>query len=119
MPESEGKEFVINRYRRPEQNLGTTFAKIVKRAGLPEIPRPFDNMRASRSNEIYNRFGVFKESKWIGHSAKTRKDHYDMITDDDYAVAGQWEVPAQEPATTKRERRVDTENRQLKGVGVE
>ncbi len=43
-PKSEGREFVINRYRDPKQNLGTTFAKIVNRAGLSTIPRPFDNM---------------------------------------------------------------------------
>ena len=65
----EGKEFIINRYRSATQNLGTTFQKIVKRAGLPVIPRPFDNMRMTRSNEIYNKFGAFKESMWIGHSA--------------------------------------------------
>ena len=92
MPESEGQEFVISRYRKPRQNLGTTFAKIVKRAGLSPIVRPFDNMRASRSNEVYNRFGVTKESEWIGHSAKIRKDHYGMITDDDYEIASTWSI---------------------------
>jgi len=84
MPDSEGKEFVINRYRDPKQNLGTMFEKIVKRAGLSEIPRPFDNMRMTRSNEVYNRWGAYKESQWIGHSARVRQDHYMMITDDDY-----------------------------------
>ena len=63
-------EFVINRYRDPKQNLGTTLAKIVKRAGLPKIKRPFDNMRTSRSNEIYREFGAHCESEWIGHSAR-------------------------------------------------
>jgi len=92
MPESEGKEFVINRYRDPCQNLRTTFDKIVKRAGLSEIPRRFDNMRATRSNEVHDRWGTHKESEWIGHSARVRKDHYGMITDDDYIAAGQWEI---------------------------
>jgi integrase len=84
---SEGKEYVINRYRNPKQNLGTTFEKIVRRAGLPEIPRPFDNMRMTRSNEVYNRWGAFKESQWIGHSARVRQDHYLMLTDDDFSDA--------------------------------
>ena len=90
MPQSKGKEFVINRYR--DKNLGTLFSRIAKQAGLPEIPRPFDNMRATRSNEIYARFGPAKESEWIGHSAQTRADHYDMITDDDYESAANWEI---------------------------
>jgi len=58
-PPSEGREFVINRYRNPKQNLGTTFEKIVKRAGLSEIPRPFDNMRMTRSNEVYRKHGAY------------------------------------------------------------
>ncbi len=63
-------------------------------AGLETIPRPFDNMRMTRSNEVYNRFGAFKESQWIGHSAKTRQDHYLMIQDSDYLEASVWEVAA-------------------------
>ena len=54
------------------------------KAGLSIIPRPFDNIRMTRSNEIYDRFGPFKESQWIGHSDKVRDDHYLMIQDDDY-----------------------------------
>ena len=92
-PESKGKTHVINRYRDPKQNLGTTFAKIVKRAGLPKIPRPFDNMRMTRSNEIYKRFGAFKESQWFGHSGRVRQDHYLVIQDSDYDEAAQWEIP--------------------------
>jgi len=91
-PISKGKEFVINRYRNPEQTLSGQFTAIREQAGLPEIPRPFDNMRATRSNEIYVRFGASKESAWIGHTARTRAAHYDMVTDDDYAVAAQWDV---------------------------
>ena len=82
--ESEGKEFVINRYRQPEQNLRTTFNKILKRAGLLGMPRPFDNMRMTRANEVYNRWGAFKESQWIGHSGRVRMDHYMMLADDDF-----------------------------------
>jgi len=92
MPESKGKEFVINRHRNPELNLGAPFNKISKEAGLAVIPRPFDNMRATRSNEIYARFGSAKESEWIGHTARVREEHYDMITDDDYENAAKWEI---------------------------
>ena len=86
-PESEGKEFVVNRYRRPDQNLGTTFVKIVKRAGLPAIPRPFDNMRASCSTDVYSEYGEYLESQWIGHTAKVAKDHYLQVRDADFERA--------------------------------
>ncbi|MCL2625116.1 MAG: site-specific integrase [Planctomycetaceae bacterium] len=89
-PESKGQKFVINRYQNANQNLRTTLEKIVIRAGLPLFPRPFDNMRMTRSNEIYRKFGAFKESQWIGHSGKVRADHYLSITDDDYQEAAEW-----------------------------
>ena len=83
----EGAEFVINHYREATQNLRTTFAKIVKRAGLTLFPRPFDNMRMTRSNEVYRRWGAFKESEWIGHSRRVREDHYLIMTEDDFREA--------------------------------
>ena len=91
--ESEGTEFVINRYRDPERsNLGTQFARIVKMAGISPVKRPYDNMRASRSNEIYAEFGPFYESQWIGHSSKVAKDHYLNVTDADFSRAAAWSV---------------------------
>jgi len=63
---SVGKEFVINQYRDASQNLRTVFGKIVKRAGLEMFPRPFGNMRMTRSSEIYREFGATCEAQWIG-----------------------------------------------------
>ena len=83
---SEGRKFVINRYRDTAQNLRTTFGKIVKRAGLEMFPRPFDNMRMTRSNEVYRKWGAFLESQWIGHSRRVREDHYLSITDADFQL---------------------------------
>jgi integrase len=60
---------------------------ILEKAGLSDLPRPFDNMRASRSNEVYRRWGDFIESEWIGHSSRVRSDHYLNITDDDFVSA--------------------------------
>lgn len=86
--ESEGKEFVVNRYRDPERtNLGTQFARIVKAAGIEPIKRPFDNLRASRSTEVYADYGAFLESKWIGHSTKIAHDHYLQVRDEDFERA--------------------------------
>jgi len=88
---SERTEYVINRYRDPERsNLGTQFARIVKMAGIQPIPRPFDNMRASRSTEVYAEFGAFYESQWIGHSARVARDHYLQVREEDFerAVGG-------------------------------
>jgi integrase len=83
-------EYVINRYRNPSTTrLGGPFARIVRKAGLTRIKRPFDNMRMSRSNEIYRQYGAFKEKEWIGHSAQVRGDHYLMMGDADYSDAAE------------------------------
>jgi len=85
---SVGKEFVITRYRDPERtNLGTQFGRIVLLAGIEPIEKPFTNMRASRSTEIYAEFGAFLESKWIGHSSKIAKDHYLQVREEDFERA--------------------------------
>lgn len=83
--QADGAEYVISRYRRPSQNLGTQFARIVKMAGVGEISRPFDNMRASRSMEVYASDGAICESAWIGHSMKTAKEHYLRVREEDFA----------------------------------
>lgn len=81
-------EFVVNRYRDPERtNLGTQFARIVKMSGIGPIPRPFDNMRASRSTEVYVEFGAYLESEWIGHSSKVAHDHYLQVREEDFERA--------------------------------
>ena len=85
---SDGAEFVITRYRDPERtNLGTQFGRIVQLAGIEPVPRPFDNMRASRSTEIYAEYGSFLESQWIGHSSKIAKDHYLQVREEDFERA--------------------------------
>jgi len=80
--------------------------KIVRRAGLEMFSRLFDNMRITRSNEVYRKWGAFRESEWIGHSRRVREDHYLTITDDDFQEAAEWAVPATEvPHTPDQGRR--------------
>lgn len=87
--ESGGKEFVINLYRDPKTNLGTQFGRIAKKAGLDKIPRPFDNMRATRASEVSRRYGPAIESRWLGHSTETALKHYDQEFAEDFDAAGE------------------------------
>jgi integrase len=50
--------------------------KISQIAGLGIIPRPFDMMRTTRSNEIEREYGADYENAWIGHSNKIRSKYY-------------------------------------------
>jgi integrase len=98
--ESAGTEFVINCFTRngirPEfPDLGYKFGVIAKKVGLGDVPRPFDNMRASRSNELRRNphIGVKLESIWLGHSPEVADNHYFFSAQSDYEHAAQWETP--------------------------
>ena len=63
------------------------FDRIAVKSGLGEIPKPFVNMRKTRSNEVVRDFGEVKESLWIGHSSKVMREHYFRLSDDDFLEA--------------------------------
>jgi len=41
----------------------------------------------SRSNEVRKRWGQMLESLWIGHSERVMKDHYALVSDEEFAEA--------------------------------
>jgi integrase len=85
---NKGKDFVINlSTNREGANLRTQFLRIVEKAGLEPFPRPFDNMRASRSTEIYNDFNPIVESEWVGHSRKVAERCYVRTREEDFERA--------------------------------
>jgi integrase len=43
---------VVTRYRSADQNMRTTFGKIITRAGLVPWPKPFQNLRSTRETEL-------------------------------------------------------------------
>lgn len=83
----DGAEFVVNRYRSANQNLRTTFEKIIKRAGLVPWPRLFQNLRASRETELMAKYPAKDVSSWIGNSVPIAMKHYAMATDESFHSA--------------------------------
>ena len=65
-------------------NLRTTFAKLVKRAGLKPWPRLFHNLRSSRETELLESFPVHVVALWMGHDAKVSLKHYAQTTEDHF-----------------------------------
>lgn len=80
-----GEARIVTRYTRDDQNLRTTFLKVIKRAGLKPWPRLFQNMRASRENELIDQ-GVRADvvANWMGHSTKTQEKSYLNVSDHHY-----------------------------------
>jgi hypothetical protein len=107
----DGAEFVITRYRRPDQNLRETFLKILKRAAVTPWPRLFQNLRASRETELMARFPAKDVAAWLGNSVPVAMRHYAMATDESF-------ISAADPdgqTVTRPPRKPDTENNTIGG----
>lgn len=85
----EGAVHVVNRYRSADQNMRTTFGKILDRAGVPRFERPFVNLRSSRATELRRRFDTKVVALWLGHSESIAEKHYVQIRPEDFAAAVQ------------------------------
>lgn len=70
--------FVL-RHVRMVTNPGTTFKKIVFRAGVENYPKPFQNLRASAATDVNKKYGPTAESMWIGHGTAIAEGHYLMV----------------------------------------
>lgn len=78
-----GAEFVQTRYT-AQANIGTTFAKIVERAGLVPWERLFQNLRATRETELMAAYPAKDVSSWLGNSAPVAMKHYAMSMQDSF-----------------------------------
>jgi integrase len=73
-------------FNRTKDALHQFYTRIFEINGI-KMERPFNNMRASRSTEIFSKFGEYLESKWIGHSTKIACKHYLVVREEDYKQA--------------------------------
>lgn len=93
-----GATKVITRYTNPEQNLRTTFEKIITRAGHQPWPRLFQNLRATRETELLAKFPAKDVAEWLGNSVPVAMMHYAMATRESFERAKQ--TPSSTTATT-------------------
>ena len=68
-------------------NLGTTFKKIIKRAGLAVWPRPFHNLRSSRQTELQESYPTHVVCAWLGNGPDIAREHYLQVTDEHFKRA--------------------------------
>jgi len=87
-------EYVVTRYRSANQNLRTTFEKIIRRAGLEPWPKLFQNLRASRATELAAEHPAHVAAAWLGHSTLVASKHYWQVTDADFERAASGEQSA-------------------------
>ena len=99
----DGSEYVIsslvsgsNRSGRQGRNLRKPFQKFISLAGFDPWPKPFQNLRSTRENELerFNPSHVVQD--WIGHSRKTAEDHYLRVSEADFDRAMGWSHSGQQ-----------------------
>ncbi len=69
------------------KNLGTTFKKIIARAGVEVWPKPFQNLRSSRQTELEKDHPTHVVCSWLGNSPKVAHKHYLTVCEDDFQAA--------------------------------
>jgi hypothetical protein len=85
---SEGETWVVPMLGgNPDKNLGTTFRKLVKRAGVEPWPKPFQNCRSSRQTELEQTFPTYVVCSWLGNSPTVAHKHYLTVTDEHFESA--------------------------------
>ena len=73
----------------PSKNLGTTFKKIIRHAGVEVWPKPFQNLRSSRQTELEQDYPTYVVCRWLGNTPSVALKHYLTVTDDHHQKAGQ------------------------------
>jgi integrase len=82
-----GAEYVITRYRDSTINLRTGLARIIRRAGLKQWPKLWQNLRSTRETELVERWPLHVVCSWIGNSQPVAAKHYLQVTDEHFESA--------------------------------
>ena len=105
-------------------NLGTVFAKYVRKAGIQPWPKIVNNLRASFETDLLNgkydtpdrRIGIQTIAKWLGHSPKVMLKHYGRVSNEDFKQIAQFTKQANQEEAQKQDNiHADTENTGIKG----
>lgn len=80
---------VANRQRsgRQGRNLRKPFQDFIRRAGNTLWPKPFQNLRVTRENELERQFSPNAVQSWIGHTRRVAEKSYLVVTDGDFDKA--------------------------------
>jgi len=104
----EGDRWVVPMLNgQPAKNLGTTFKKIIRRAGVEVWPKPFQNLRSSRQTELEQVYPTYVVCKWLGNTPNVAHKHYLTVTEDHFKKAVEnWgqtgdKLGTQTPATAR------------------
>ena len=68
-------------------SLATRLAKLIRRAGMTEWPRPFHNMRASCETDLMQTNPIHVVCSWLGNTPAVAMRHYTTVRECDFQRA--------------------------------
>ncbi len=92
-----GSDYLTPRLRTMSGNLSTQLRKYIRRAGLEEWPRLWQNLRASRATELADAFPSHVAAAWLGHTSEIADRHYRSLTEEHFQRA--IEMPVSMPCS--------------------
>ena len=100
-------------------NVRTTFAKIVRRAGVEPWPRLWQSLRASCESDLAQSFPLATVTKWLGNTPSVALRHYVDPTKEAFDRALDWR-PAEKCGTKSGAPEAQNEAQQVAaGIGGE
>ena len=82
-----GSVFVISKHRMTHRGLTAAYRRILLHAAVPEYPKLFQNLRATRQTELAQDWPLHVITSWIGNSKDVALKHYLQVTEDDFSKA--------------------------------
>jgi len=82
----DGAEFVFPRLR-ADSNLRTSLEKILRRAGVQQWPKLWQNLRASGATDFAQSLPSHVAAAICGHTEQIAQEHYWTVTDNDLDIA--------------------------------
>lgn len=70
-----------------DTNLRTHFESIIRRAGVEQWPKLWQNLRASAATDMAKKFPAHVAAKFCGHSSEVAQEHYWTTTEADLDAA--------------------------------
>jgi integrase len=86
----DGATWVFPRLRTvtaPGAGLQGAIRRLAERAGISLWCKPWQNLRASRANELFDRYPAHVAASWMGHCASTAQAHYLRVDDAHFTAA--------------------------------
>ncbi len=82
-----GAVYVVPRCRDKNVNLRTHLERLIRRAGVKQWERLFQNLRSSRQTELENEFPSHVVCAWMGNTESVARKHYLQVTADHFSKA--------------------------------